>query len=130
MKMADIRELLLLLEPSPMIIDCWIFLKVSEFVLLSSPTLPEPESPNLKDKLSLSTNSPKLHPLERMYFSSEVPETEKLKDISVFILVKRILTLLLVSDAKVENGKEPEEEDDDQLYLNTYLQINYLYSCF
>jgi hypothetical protein len=57
-----------------------------------------------------------------MYFSSEVPETEKLKDISVFILVKRILTLLLVSDAKVENGKEPEEEDDDQLYLNTYLQ--------
>jgi hypothetical protein len=31
----------------------------------------------------------------------------------VFTQAKKILILLLVSDTKVENGKEPEEEDDN-----------------
>ena len=42
----------------------------------------------------------------------EVQETDKQKDISVFTPVKEALTLHLVLETKVENGKELEEEDD------------------
>jgi hypothetical protein len=58
-----------------------------------------------------------------MFYSSEVPEIEKQKDISVCIPVKRDLTLPPESELKVENGKEQEEEDDVYHYLNQYIKI-------
>jgi hypothetical protein len=47
-----------------------------------------------------------------MSSSSEVQEIDKLKDISVFIPAKRDLILPPESEPKVENSKEPEEEDE------------------
>jgi hypothetical protein len=58
-----------------------------------------------------------------MFCSSEVPEIDKLKDISVCIPVKRDLTLHPELEQKVENGKEQEEEDDVYHYLNQYTKI-------
>ena len=60
-----------------------------------------------------------------MFFFWEVQEIEKLKDISVFIQVKRDHMLPQELDAKVDISKEPEEEDD-HTYLNTLL----IYSSF
>ena len=55
-----------------------------------------------------------------MFFYLEVQEIDKLKDISVFILVKEDPTLLQELEHKADIGKEPEEEDD-LTYLNTLL---------
>lgn len=87
-------------------------LKELEFVPSSSQLVPEKESPKLKVNAWLSINLLKLPQLEKMFSYSEAQETEKLKDISVFTQVKKVLTLLPESDAKDVNGKEPEEEDD------------------
>ena len=53
-----------------------------------------------------------------MSFFLEVPEIEKQKDISVFTQVKEDHILLPESEPKVENSKEPGEEDDYNLCFN------------
>lgn len=92
--------------------DWFNFLKVLESVLWSSPVKLEAESWNRKDNAWLSISLHKLPQLVKMSSCSEAQEIEKLRDISVYILGRKGLTLLLVLDAKAENGKEPEEEDD------------------
>ncbi len=52
---------------------------------------------------------------EEMFFFWEAPEIDKPKDISASILVKKVLILLQELETKVENGKEPEEEDDNHI---------------
>lgn len=47
-----------------------------------------------------------------MSSSSEAQEIDKPKDISVFIQVKKVHTLLQESELKEDIGKEQEEEDD------------------
>lgn len=111
------QELLPLLEPSPMTTDFLLFLKALKFALWSSPALPELESSRLTESAWLSISSPKLPPPVEMSSSWEALGTEKPKDISVSTPVRRTRILPLVLDAKVENGKEPEEEDD---YLKTH----------
>jgi hypothetical protein len=61
--------------------------------------------------------------MERTSFFSEDQEIEKQKDISVFALAKRDLTLLPASEPKVENSKEPEEEDDHNFYLTLRISL-------
>ena len=68
-----------------------------------------------KENALLLINLLKLPQLEETFYFLEAQEIEKLRDISVFILVKEDLTLPHVLDAKAENGKEPEEEDDKSI---------------
>jgi hypothetical protein len=60
--------------------------------------------------------------LVKTYCWSEVPEIEKLKDISVCTQAKEAPTLLPESDLKVDTSKGPEEEDDNN-DLFTYLKL-------
>ena len=59
-----------------------------------------------------SINSHKEPPPERMFYYWEAQETEKLKDSSVSIQVKKDHTLPQKSDTKAENSRDLEEEDD------------------
>jgi len=65
-----------------------------------------------KEAALLSINWLNLPQLEREFFSLEALETEKLKDISVFTPVKKVLTLPQEFVPKVVNSRELEEEDD------------------
>ena len=118
--------LLLLLALLQMIIDYSPSQKDSESAPLNSQLKPEKELLLPRVNASLLTNLLKLPPLERMSFSSEVPEIEKPKDSSAFTQVKRDLTLPPESEPKEENGKEPEEEDenDDSHYLKLIHRFN------
>jgi len=100
-----------------MILDFWMFPKDLESVLWSSLLKQDKESLLLKDKPSLLINLPKLLPLERMSSLLEALEIEKQKDISVCIQVKEDLTLLQELEPKVGNSREPEEEDENNIYL-------------
>lgn len=51
-----------------------------------------------------------------MYFYWEAQEIEKQKDTLACIQARKDLMLLLELDAKVENGREPEEEDDPPIF--------------
>ena len=79
--------------------------------------MPELESLPQKAAASPSINLLNWPPMARTSFSSEDPEIEKQKDISVFAPVKRDHTLLPASEPKAENSKELEEEDDHNFYL-------------
>jgi len=61
-------------------------------------------------------NSHNLPQLAKTSFSSEGQEIERLKDISVCVLVREGHTLLLASDLLEESSKWPEAEDDSFLF--------------
>lgn len=109
---SSLQGLSLLLELSPMITDSSNSLRASKSALLDSQVLQEAEFLNQEDSAWHSTSSPKLLQLGKMFFCSEAQETDKLRGTSAYTLVRKGLTLPLVSDAKAESGSEPEEEDD------------------
>jgi len=108
--------LLRLLELLPTMLDYLTYLKGLELLLLDLLKLQETESLLPKEAAWLSINLLNSHQPEKTCCCLEVQETEKLKDISVFALVKRVHTLLLVSDQSVENSRWPEVEDDSILF--------------
>jgi len=112
-----------LLELLPTMSDYLTYPKGSELSLLDSPKPPETESLLPREAAWLSTNLLSSHPPEKTCCCLEVPETEKLKDISVFAPVKRVHTLLLVLDQWVENSRWPEVEDDSILFKYRFLTI-------
>lgn len=64
------------------------------------------------------------HPLAKMYCYSVVPEIEKPRGISVWLLGKRVLTQPLMSDRKEGNSKWPVA--DVETYLNPYLLMYFI----
>ena len=89
-----------------------MFLKDLKLQLLSSLKPQETEFKLLKEHAIPLINLLNWHQLEKEFSYWEDLEIEKQKDISVSFQVKKDLTLLLMSEPKVVNSKEPEAEDD------------------
>jgi hypothetical protein len=97
-------------------------------VLLDSPTKPGKESlpPRVNASLLINwLNSPQL---ERTSCSSEAPEIEKPRDISVSTQVKGDHTPLPESDQKVDISKEPEAEDDFYIFKHSFNLFLFIHS--
>jgi hypothetical protein len=90
--------------------------KALKLLDLSSLKLPERELKLPRVNATHSISLPSSHPLERVFFYLEVLETEKLRGILVFTLVKRVPTLLLMSEPRAVNSRELEAEDDPILF--------------
>lgn len=99
-------------EQLPTMPDFSMSPKDLELLLWSSPKQPKTELLAPREHATLSTNWPNWPLMERMCSCWEVPGIDKQKDISVFTLDKRALTLLLALEPRVVNSREPEAEDD------------------
>ena len=103
-------------EPSPTMLDFSTSQKDLKLLALSSLKLPERELKLPRENATLLISLPSLHPLERVFFCLEVLETEKLRGILVYTLVRRVPTLLLTSEPRAVNSRELEAEDDPILF--------------
>jgi hypothetical protein len=102
----------------------------------SSLRVPELESLPTRDLPLPSTSSLNSHPLAKTSSYWEVPETERLRGISVSTPDNVDPTLLPELDQRVESSRELEEEDDHSTFYLTqpfshYLaQLLYQYSLY